>query len=140
MGRLADEMSPTRRNDMLINVASQQSLAVKSRVHTPVVFDDPDRFQRHRWMAQDIDAGQQTSVSGNASLDYLRAVNLSAQASSIRIQNAWRDYSTDVDYGIAPMDLPKVAACIKAGLPTQLYHVAFRNNCLLYTSPSPRDS
>lgn len=128
MGRLADEMSPTRRNDMLINVASQQSLAVKSRVHTPVVFDDPDRFQRHRWMAQDIDAGQQTSVSGNASLDYLRAVNLSAQASSIRIQNAWRDYSTDVDYGIAPMDLPKVAACIKAGLPTQLYHVAFRNN------------
>ena len=26
------------------------------------------------------------------------------------------------------MDLPKVAACISAGLPTQLYHVAVRNN------------
>ena len=26
------------------------------------------------------------------------------------------------------MDLPKVAACIAAGMPTQLYHVSFRNN------------
>ena len=26
------------------------------------------------------------------------------------------------------MDLPKVAACIAAGLPTQLYYVSFRNN------------
>ena len=59
---------------------------------------------------------------------FLRAVNQSAQSSSARIQAAWKNYKTQVDYGIAPMDLPKVAACIDAGLPTQLYYVSFRNN------------
>ena len=39
-------MVTQRREDMLINVGSTQSLAVKSAVHTPVVFDDPMRFQR----------------------------------------------------------------------------------------------
>ena len=65
---------------------------------------------------------------GNAALAYLHAVNASARTSSARIRQAWQAYSTPVDYGIAPMDLPKVAACIAAGLPTQLYHVSFRNN------------
>ena len=41
---------------------------------------------------------------------------------------AWNDYTPGADYGVVPMDLPKVAACISAGLPTQLYHVAVRNN------------
>ena len=60
--------------------------------------------------------------------DFLASVNASAQVSAERIRTAWRKYRTPIDYGIAPMDLPKVAACIDAGLETQLYHVAFRNN------------
>ena len=36
--------SPTA--NFLVNVDTEQSLAVRSRVHTPVVFDDPERFQR----------------------------------------------------------------------------------------------
>ena len=137
MGRLADVLAPRRRDDMIINIAATQSLAVKSSVHTPVVFDDPERFQRHRWMAsavQDSTTAKPTStaaeegVEDNAARDFLNAVDQSAQVSSSRIRQAWSEYTTPVDYGIAPMDLPKVAACIKAGLPTQLYHVSFRNN------------
>ncbi|NOX51426.1 MAG: DUF1501 domain-containing protein [Gammaproteobacteria bacterium] len=130
LGRVADVMYSQRRDDMLINVASSASLAVKSRVHTPVVFDDPKRFARHQWMSGDSsDRGaKEFKPSGNKNRDFLRSVNASAQSSSARIQQAWQQYLTPVDYGIAPMDLPKVAACINAGLPTQLYYVAFRNN------------
>ena len=54
--------------------------------------------------------------------------NVSAKSSARRIRKAWSEYETNVDYGIVPMDLPKVASCIDAGLATQLYHVSFRNN------------
>ncbi len=127
MGRVADLLVPEPRENMLVNVSAAQSPAVKSRVHTPVVFDDPERFQRHHWMAE----VPPLTTSGQALSDnhrFVRAVNAGALHSAAFIQRAWRDYSTPVDYGIAPMDLPKVAACIKAGLPTQLYYVAFRNN------------
>lgn len=127
LGRVADQLSPAYRDNMLINVANRQSLAVKSKVHTPVVFDDPDRFQRHAWMGSDIEA-QDSEGTHSANHAFLRSVDQSAQSSSRLIRHAWSNYKTDVDYGIAPMDLPKVAACIAAGLPTQLYHVAFRNN------------
>ena len=45
MGRVADQMVGQRRENMLINVGTSRS-GVKSAVHTPVVFDDPLRFQR----------------------------------------------------------------------------------------------
>jgi uncharacterized protein (DUF1501 family) len=127
MGRVADQLATSRRDDMLINIGATQSLAVKSQRHTPVVFDDPERFQRHGWMAPavSIEAAQSST---NPAREFLHAVDRSAQASSQRIRQAWRGYQTPVDYGIAPMDLPKVAACIDAGLSTQLYHVSFRNN------------
>ncbi len=129
MGRVADALAGQRRDDMLINIAPSQSLAVKSAVHTPVVFDDPERFARHNWMHAGELTQQDATVAGdNPARAYLRAVNASAQQSAARIREAWRGYQTPVDYGIAPLDLPKVAACIKAGLPTQLYYVTFRNN------------
>ena len=127
LGRIADEMSPSYRDNMLINVANRQSLAVKSKFHTPVVFDDPNRFQRHSWMTAGSTSDVEVSTQ-NKNHAFLRSVDQSAQASSQLIRQAWDSYKTDVDYGIAPMDLPKVAACIAAGLPTQLYQVSFRNN------------
>ncbi len=130
LGRVADELNPQYRDNMLINVANRQSLAVKSKVHTPVVFDDPERFQRHGWMSGDSDSDSDSATinTHNKNHAFLRSVDHSAQASSLLIRQAWKSYRTDIDYGIAPMDLPKVAACISAGLPTQLYHVSFRNN------------
>ncbi len=129
MGRVADAMADTRRDNMIINIGANQSLAVNSATHTPVVFDDPQRFQRHRWMSSGATVSVEAAeASENPTRAFLRDVNRSAQASSQLIRQAWREYQTPVDYGIAPMDLPKVAACIEAGLPTQLYHVSFRNN------------
>src|SRR5881396_4060376 len=43
VGRLADAMDPNALPNFLVNVAAQQSLAVRSRNHVPVVFDDPNR-------------------------------------------------------------------------------------------------
>lgn len=126
MGRVADQMVAQRRENMLINVGTSQSLAVKSAVHTPVVFDDPMRFQRSG-STQMIDP-LPTPDLVRSNRDFLLAVDASAQASSARIRQAWSDYRPRADYGVVPMDLPKVAACIDAGLPTQLYHVSVRNN------------
>ena len=41
VGRLADVLQPDATPNFLINIDSRQSLAVKSRLHSPVVFDDP---------------------------------------------------------------------------------------------------
>lgn len=132
MGRVADVMASQRRDNMIINVGANQSLAVKSASHTPVVFDDPERFQRNHWMAARTPQGKENmgapEVEDNPTREFLYQVDRSAQASSQAIRAAWRNYQTPIDYGIAPMDLPKVAACIEAGLDTQLYHVSFRNN------------
>ncbi|MEZ5658630.1 MAG: DUF1800 family protein [Burkholderiaceae bacterium] len=127
VGRLADSMADTRRENMIINVAASQSLAVRSAVHTPVVFQEPERFARYQWMQEPVRASA-SGPSGNPARDFLRAVDASARASSALIGDAWGRYQTDVDYGLVPMDLPKVAACIAAGLPTQLYYVSYRNN------------
>ena len=128
MGRTADVMRSKQAEDVIINVGSTQSLAVKSAIHTPLVFDDPMRFQRSYWMNQvDFSSSEEPSYK-SSNHEFLKAVDVSAKSSARRIRKAWSDYETNVDYGIVPMDLPKVASCIDAGLETQLYHVSFRNN------------
>ena len=130
LGRLADAMGEKGKAapELLINIASAQSLAVKSRLHTPVVFDDPERFQRRAFHSQRPLLARIDRADGNATRAYLNDVARSALGASARIRQAWADYRSPVDYGIAPMDLPKVAACIETGLPARIYHVAFRNN------------
>ena len=44
------------------------------------------------------------------------------------MREAWAKYHSPVDYGIAGLDLPKVAALIEAGMPTRLYYTSYRNN------------
>ncbi|MEQ8234764.1 MAG: DUF1501 domain-containing protein [Gammaproteobacteria bacterium] len=129
VGRLADALAPEPSTNFLINIDGAQSLAVTSRVHTPVVFDDPERFQRlalprERALLEHV-AGAPT---GNAARDYLNMVAASANEASTQVREACRDYATPVDYGLLPAQLDKVAACIHAGLPTRLYYLAFRNN------------
>ena len=131
LGRVADNLAVQRRDNMLVNVGTHQSLAVNSKVHTPVVFDDPDKFQRDRSMvthAANKTRRNATDLDPGSNRAYLHAVHASAQASSKLIRSAWQAYAADADYGVASFDLPKVAACIDAGLPTQLYHVSVRNN------------
>ncbi len=136
LGRLADALDETDAVngngsagvELLINIASAQSLAVKGRRRTPVVFDDPERFQRRAFHSQQALMARIDQADGNPARTYLNEMARSALGASARIRQAWSDYRSPVDYGIAPMDLPKVAACIGAGLPARIYHVAFRNN------------
>ena len=133
LGRLADLMAPQPVANMIINIGSMQSLAVNSRVHTPVVFDNPERFQRNGFMQErevldSVTAEAAVEEFDNPTRRYLNDVARSARSTSALVRRAWANYQTPIDYGIAPIDLPKVAACIAHGLPTPLYHVSFRNN------------
>ena len=129
VGRTADAIAPQPTANLLINIDAGQSLAVKSRVHNPVVFDDPKRFQRNAlFQERSVLDGVSKKISKNKSLEYLNSVAESARDASRLIRQAWTQYDSNIDYGVFPVDLNKVAACIEARLPTRLYYVAFRNN------------
>src|SRR5436190_6379770 len=46
VGRLADTIAPEAPANFIVNIDTHQSLAVRSRRHVPVVFDDPNKFSR----------------------------------------------------------------------------------------------
>ena len=136
VGRLADALQPAAKPNLIVNIDVAQSLAVQSRVHVPVVFDDPERFKRKGSFQQlrQLDTVTQAANDGNGTKDtnasraYLREAAKSAVDASALVRDAWARYRTPVDYGILPLGLPKVAALMDAGLPTRLYYTGFRNN------------
>jgi len=130
LGRLADAMEPAGGSEWLVNIANAQSLAVRSRHHTPLVFDDPNRFSRKGTFQERplLDWVPEPGLDANASRAFLREIARSARDSAARVREAWNDYQTPVDYGLVPLDLPKVAALIDAGMPSRVYYTSFRNN------------
>lgn len=130
VGRLADAMRPDGASNFIVNIDSTQSLAVRSRRHVPVVFDDPEKFVREGFYEERglLDRVDEADAADSANRRYLRDIARSARDASELVRQAWSRYSTPVDYGVLPVDLPKVASLIAAGLPTQLYYVAYRNN------------
>ena len=54
VGRLADSMAPGGAPNFLMNIDTRQSLAVRSREHTPVVFDDPNKFAREGFYQENV--------------------------------------------------------------------------------------
>ncbi|MBZ5610385.1 MAG: DUF1501 domain-containing protein [Acidobacteriia bacterium] len=130
VGRLADAIAPDAPPNFLVDIDSHQSLAVRSRLHVPVVFDDPNKFTREvfaeeRGVADSVTAAGQVD---NPSRRYLLDIARSARTSSALVREAWAKYRSPVDYGITGLDLPKVAALIEAGMPTRLYYTSYRNN------------
>ena len=99
-------------------------------MHTPLVFDDPNKFAREGFyderdiFAKVADAGNVENPSRRFLLDVAR----SAKSASAFVKQAWASYKSPVDYGITGLDLPKVAALIHAGMPAHLYYVSYRNN------------
>lgn len=114
----------------IVNIDETQSLAVRARVHTPVVFDDPNKFARKAFFQEKPVFEHVADASGeeNPSRKYLLEVARSAKDASALVREACSRYTSPVDYGIVPLDLPKVAALIEAGMPTRLYYTAFRHN------------
>lgn len=130
VGQLADALAPRGAPNFLVNIDETQSLAVRSQLHTPVVFDDPEKFVRkgffqERTVFEHMAVGKAPT---NDAQRYLLDVARSAQDASALVREAWSRYQTPVDYGINPVDLKKVAALIDADLPTRLYYVAYRHN------------
>ena len=130
VGRLADAIDPNATPNYVVNVDTTQSLAVQSRLHTPVVFDDPDRFARNTLYDEKgmLDKVAEADPGMSASRRYLLDVARSAQDASALVRRAWANYRSPIDYGLVPLNLPKVAALIEAGMPARLYYVAYRNN------------
>jgi uncharacterized protein (DUF1501 family) len=131
VGRLADAMAPAAPANYLVNIGSQQSLAVRSRRHVPVVFDDPNKFARESFAEERDVLAAPASPSAkveNQSRRFLLDIAQSAKDASALVQQAWSRYHSPVDYGVTGLDLPKVVALIEAGFPTRLYYTSYRNN------------
>jgi len=130
VGRLADAMAPEAPPNFIVDIDTRQSLAVRSRRHVPVVFDDPKKFTQEIFY-DEREALQPVADSkpiDNPSRRFLLDTARSAKDASALVQEAWAKYRSPVDYGIVGLDLPKVAALIDAGMPTRLYYTAYRNN------------
>lgn len=130
VGRLGDALQPKSASNYIVNIDATQSLAVKSHVHVPVVFDEPERFTRKGGFQEKPFFDQVTQVANdpNSSRAFLREAAKSAVDASALVREAWARYRTPVDYGIVPMGLSKVASLIDAGMPTRLYYTGYRNN------------
>jgi uncharacterized protein (DUF1501 family) len=130
VGRLADSMAPDAPANFLVNIAARQSLAVRSRKHVPVVFDDPNKFTQEKFYEEReiLDSAPASKTVDNPSRRFLLETAQSAKDASVLVREAWAKYHSPVDYGITGLDLPKVAALIAAGMPTRLYYTSYRNN------------
>lgn len=129
LGRAADSMSSEYRANFLVNIDTSQSLAVKSKVHTPVVFSDPEKFRRHVLAPQRIISDpRKVEKFQNPNHAYLNKIAFGAQKASSLFQESWKNYKTNVDYGIFPVNLDKIGAFIASGLSTRLYYTSYPNN------------
>src|ERR1700730_1648532 len=80
VGRMADALDPEGDAHYIVNIDTQQSLAVRSRGHVPLVFDDPQKFVRTGFADE---AAALTTVAArnkaaNEAQDFLYGVSRSA--------------------------------------------------------------
>jgi uncharacterized protein (DUF1501 family) len=133
LGRLADERYASSTRNMIVNLGTSQSLAVRAGQHSPLVFDDPSRFRREGTDGekQVLAALSQRTPSSNNTLDFLKSTAANATESSDFVRQAAASYRTTVDYGLGGGlggNLQRVAGLIASGMPTRLYYVAYQGN------------
>ena len=133
LGRLADETYPAGARNVIVNLGTSQSLAVRGRRHSPLVFDDPVRFRRE---GTDEEKHVLAGMSGarstaNPTLEFLASTAQNATESADFVRQASATYRTPVDYGTGGGiggNLQRVAALIAADMPTRLYYVTYQGN------------
>lgn len=130
VGRFADAYNPQPKQSYIINIAMEQSMAVKSGVHAPVVFSDPNRFVREASEAEKealAKLGKDNPKTGNQSLTFLRNIATTADRSSDFVRSACAEYRTKMDYGYGAVgtDMKRISALIKANSPARLYYLNF---------------
>lgn len=129
IGRFADKHQPKAIENYIVNIASRQSFAVNSGVHSPVVFSDPNKFGRVGTDAQQkvFEVFGEIEKTSNRSLDFVNRVSRTATSGASMVRNACAEYKTLVDYGSnndLTADLKKVSAMIDADLPTRIYYLS----------------
>ncbi|WP_127755084.1 DUF1501 domain-containing protein [Devosia sp. 1566] len=133
LGRMADAIDPLgHTTNFLVNIDDNQSLAVRSMNHVPLVFNNPDNFTRRVLHEEKPALGVLDARFGNGGRnpaeDFLFDVAASANSSEHLVREAWNTYSSPIDYGLVPFGLERVAALIAAEFPTKVYYVPYRNN------------
>jgi uncharacterized protein (DUF1501 family) len=133
LGRLADRTYDAHTRNMIVNLGTSQSLAVRSEQHSPLVFDDPSRFRREGSDDEKHALAEMSRArtTGNATLDFLTSTAQNATESSDLVRRAASTYRTSVDYGQGgglAGNLQRVAALIAAAMPTRLYYVTYAGN------------
>lgn len=130
VGKLADSIDPAGTPNFIVNIDDAQSLAVNANRHTPVVFNDPERFMRKGDAVERpiFDAAEHLPQGANASQKFLADVANSAREASQLVRDAWAKYKSPVDYGIIPLGLNKVASLIAANMPARLYYTSYPHN------------
>ena len=133
LGRLADATYPAAQRNVIVNIGTSQSLAVRARQHSPLVFDDPARFRREGTddEKQVLAAMSRPRSTANAALEFLAATAQNATDSSDFVRQAAAAYRTPTDYGTGgglAGSLQRVAALIAANMPTRVYYVTYQGN------------
>ena len=133
IGRLADERYDASTRNVIVDLGTSQSLAVRGSRHSPLVFDDPARFHRDGTDAEkQVLAGlSRPAPTSNPVLQFLKSTAENATESSDVVRRATADYHTSVDYGQSGGlggNLRRVAALIASGMPTRLYYVTYQGN------------
>ena len=133
LGRLADgAYDHDAQGNRIVNIGTRQSQAVRSRYHSPLVFNDPRTFRREGSDDQKAALSQiaQAKESENATIEFLTGTAQNAADSSEFVRQAAAAYQTPVDYGIGGLSpqLRRVAALIAAEMPTRLYYVTYQGN------------
>jgi uncharacterized protein (DUF1501 family) len=133
LGRLADERFDASTRNVIVDIGTSQSLAVRSARHSPLVFDDPARFRREGTdeEKQVLAAMSRPAPTSNAMLEFLKSTADNAAASSEFVRQATADYRTTVDYGQGgglAGNLRRVAALIAKAMPTRVYYVTYSGN------------
>jgi uncharacterized protein (DUF1501 family) len=133
LGRLADQTYDASTRNLIVNLGTSQSLAVRSGRHSPLVFDDPARFRREgtdseKHVLAGLSAPRTTT---NSTLEFLASTAQNATESSDFVRQATAGYQTPVDYGVGGGlggNLRRVAALIASGMPTRLFYVSYQGN------------
>jgi len=133
VGRLADgAYDHDAQGNRIVNIGTRQSLAVQSRHHSPLVFNDPRTFRREGAQSEKAALGTMRGdgANENATLEFLSETAQNAAESSDFVRQAAAAYQTPIDYGIGGLSgqLRQIAALINADMPTRLYYVAYQGN------------
>ena len=130
IGRLADTVIPTEASGIVMNIAKEQSQAVSSTFHPPVVFSNPaayrlDNAESQESAFENIMSNRSKSARGN--LDFVRRVTSTAADSSEFVRRTCANYRTNSDYGYGTVgtSLRNIAALIEARADARFYYTNF---------------